>query len=88
MYSESTQALNTRISLHRSNTEITENRKLNVSKYLHECSQGKFEFMPIYQINDYTRKKEKSFYINLSQRYIKHELHTNVNKYLYIYIYI
>ena len=32
--------------------EIEENRKLNVSKYLYECSQGEFKIMPIYQMND------------------------------------
>ena len=45
--------LNTRISLLKINIEITENRKLNVSKELYECSQGKFNIMPIYQTNYY-----------------------------------
>ena len=40
IYIGSTQALNTRTSLHKSNIEITENRELNVSKHLYECSQG------------------------------------------------
>ena len=40
IYIESTQTLNTRISLHMSNIEITESRKLNVSKHLYECSQN------------------------------------------------
>ena len=47
LYVGSTQALNTRISLHKSNIKITENRKLNVSKHLYECSQGEFKIMPI-----------------------------------------
>ena len=51
-YAGSTQALNTRISLHKSNIKIPETRKLNVSKHLYECSQGKFKTMPIYQTND------------------------------------
>ena len=46
LYTGSTQALNTRISLHF--TKITENRKGNVSKSLYECGQGKFKIMPIY----------------------------------------
>ena len=63
IYIGSTQALNTRISLHRSNIKIEENRKLNVSKHLYQCSRGKFKIMPIYQTNDYTLLliKEKYF---------------------------
>ena len=59
-----TQALNTRISLHKSNCKITKNRKLNVSKHLYECSQDKFEVMNIYQTNDYTllQIKEKKLH--------------------------
>ena len=41
MYIGSAQTLNIRISLHKSNIKITENRKINVLKYLYECSQGK-----------------------------------------------
>ena len=36
IYIGSAKALNTRISLHKSNIEIIESRKLNVSKYLYE----------------------------------------------------
>ena len=59
----STQALNTRTSLYKSNIKITENRKLNISKHLLECSQGEFKIMPIYQTNDYKplQIKEKKF---------------------------
>ena len=39
IYIGSTQALNTRISLHKSNIKIEENRKVNVSKHLYQCSQ-------------------------------------------------
>ena len=53
IYIWSTQALNTRISLHKSNIKITENRKLNVSKHPYECRQG-YKIMPTYQSNDYT----------------------------------
>ena len=50
-------------SLRRSNIKIEENRKLNVSKHLYQCSRGKFKIIPIYQINDYTllQIKEKKF---------------------------
>ena len=63
MYRGSTQALNTRISLHRSNIKITVNRKLNVSKHLCEYSQGEFKIKPIYKIKDYTllQINEKKF---------------------------
>ena len=59
----STQAINTRISLHRSNIKITENKKLNVLKHLYECSQGEFKIMPLYQTNHYMllQIKEKRF---------------------------
>ena len=53
IYIGSTQALNTRISLHKSNIKITENRKLNISKHLYECDQGYFKIIPIYQTNNY-----------------------------------
>ena len=52
IYIGSTQALNTRTSLHKSNIKIEENRKLNVSKQLYQCSRGKFNIMAIYQNND------------------------------------
>ena len=54
IYIGSTQALNIRTSLHKSNIKIEENRKLDVSKHLYQCSRGKFKIMPIYQNNDYT----------------------------------
>ena len=51
------------MSIHGSNMEIAENRKLNVSKHLYEWSLGKFKVMLIYQTNGYTlvRIKEKNF---------------------------
>ena len=54
IYIGSTQALNTRTSLHKSNIKIEENRKLNVSKHLYQCSRGEDNIMQIYQNNDYT----------------------------------
>ena len=54
IYLGSTQALNTRIPLHRGNIKIEENRKLNVSKHQYQCSQSKFKIMPLHQTNDYT----------------------------------
>ena len=42
IYIGSTQALNSKISLHKSNIKIKENRKLNVLKHLYQCSRGKF----------------------------------------------
>ena len=53
IYIGSTQALNIRTSFHRSNIKIEENKKLNVSKHLYQCSRGKFKIIPIYQTNDY-----------------------------------
>ena len=63
IYIGSTQALNTKTSLHKSDIKIEENRKLNVSKHQYQCSQGKFKIMPIYQNNNYTllQIKEKNF---------------------------
>ena len=63
IYIGSKQALNTRTSLHKSNIKIEENRKLQVSKLQYSCSRGKFDIMPIYQNNDYTRLqiKERNF---------------------------
>ena len=68
-----TQAFNTRITLHRSNIKIEENRKLSVSKHLYQCSRGKFEIMPIYQTNDYTllQIKEKNFIDKFKPKLIK-----------------
>ena len=59
----STQALNKRTSLHKSNIKIEENRKLNISKHLYQWSRGNFNIMPIYQNNDYTLLliKERNF---------------------------
>ena len=48
IYIGSTQALNTRTSLYKRNIKIEENRKLNVSKHLYQCSREKFNIMPIY----------------------------------------
>ena len=61
VYIRSTQVLNTRISLHKSNIKIPENRKL--SKHLYECRKGKFKTMPLYRTNDSTllQIKEKNF---------------------------
>ena len=47
-------ALNTSISLHKSNIRIPENRKLDISKYQYECSEYRFKVMSRYQTNDYT----------------------------------
>ena len=101
IYIGSTQALNTRISLHRNNIKITENRKLSVSKHLYECSHGELKIMSIYQTNDYTllQIKEKKFIDkfkpNLNKTRIIHththtHTHTNgqkIHRYIYIYIY-
>ena len=88
----STQALNSRISLHKTNIKITENRKLNVLKHLYEYSQGKLKIIPIYQTNNYTllQTKEKTSWINLSLLWIKHELciHTQMETNIHIYVYI
>ena len=63
IYIRLTQALNTRTSLHKSYIKIQENRKLNVSKHLYQCSRGKFKIMPIYQNNEHSllQIKERNF---------------------------
>ena len=89
----STQTLNTRISFNKSNTKITENRKLNESKHQYECRQAEFKIMPIYKTNDYTllRIKEKNidkFKPKVNKTWIIHT-HTNrTQTYVYIYKYI
>ena len=61
-----------------SNMKIEENRKLDVSKQLYQCSQIKFKIMPIYQTNVYTllQIKEKNFIDkfkpNLNKTWIVH----------------
>ena len=40
------------MSLHESDIELLKNRKLYVSKYLYECSNGGFKIVPIYQTDD------------------------------------
>ena len=87
----STQALNTRISLYKSNIKISKNRKLNVSKHLYKCGQCKFKVWSIYEINDYTLlkiKEKKISYINSSPCWIKHELYTQTQTEIYAYMYI
>ena len=92
IYIGSTQALNTRTSLHKNNIKIEENRKLNVSKQIYQCSEGKFNIMPIYQNNDYTllQIKERNFIDKFKPKLKKHEpyTHTNGNKHTHTYIYI
>ena len=87
----STQAMNTRISLHRNNIKITENRKLNVSKHLYECSQDEFKIMPVYQTNDYTQLqiKEKKFIHKFKPKFNKTWIiHTEKWTQTYIDMYI
>ena len=59
----STQTLNNRVTLHRSNIKLLENRKHYVSKHLYECSNGMFKIKSIYQTDDDTllQIKEKYF---------------------------
>ena len=91
IYIGSTQALNTRTSLQRSNIKIEENRKLNVSKHLYQCSLSKFKIMPICQMKDYMVLliKEKNlidkFKQKLNKTWIIHT-HKWKKKILYIYI--
>ena len=62
-YIGSTKQLNQRISLHKSNIKLPQNRVLFVSKHIFECSKGNFKVMPIYQTDDYSMItiKEQSF---------------------------
>ena len=93
IYRGSTQAFNTRTSLHRSNIKITENRNLNVSKHLHECSWGEFKIMPIYQTNNYmlvqikVQKFIDKFKPKLNKTWIMHT-HKWKQTYIDMYIYI
>ena len=85
IYIASTQALISRISLHKSNIKITENRKLNVSKYLYECSQDVVKIMPKYQTNNYMllQIKEKEF--NPTHTQMDTNIHTHTHIYIHIY---
>ena len=89
IYIGSTQALNTRTSLHRSNIKIEGNRKLNVSKHLCKCSQGKFKIMPIYQTNYMLLQiKEKNFIDEFKPKLNKIWIvYTHKWKQTYTYIY-
>ena len=66
-----TKALNTRISLHKSNIKLPENRKLYVSKHHYKCRCGVFRTMTIYQTGDYTLLQIKEKYIEKIQPHIK-----------------
>ena len=62
-YIGSTQAFNTRTSLHKSNIKIEENRKLNVSKHLYECNWSKFNpanIIPIISRHTFTHTHRKN----------------------------
>ena len=54
----STQQLNHRVALHKSNIKIPQTRKLCVSKHIYECSNGHFHIMPLYQSDNYSRLTE------------------------------
>ena len=57
--------LNLRVSQHKSNIKIPENRRLHVSNHLYQCSQGNFKIMPIYQVDKYSMLTTKEeFFIN------------------------
>ena len=65
IYIKSTQALNTRTSLHMSNIKIEENRKLNVSKYVDRLIGIVLEYSPMgretgvqSQVESYQRLKK------------------------------
>ena len=49
VYIESTQALNNRVPLYKRSIKLPENRKLYVSKYLYECTDGTFKIMHEYK---------------------------------------
>ena len=53
-YIGSTQQLNHRVALHKSNIKIPQNRILFVSKHIYECSNGHFHIMPLYQSDNYS----------------------------------
>ena len=71
MYIGSTQALNTWISLHKSNIKLPENRKLYVLKHLYKCISGLFRRMPIYHTVNYTLLKIKGK--NLIEKFKPHQ---------------
>ena len=84
----STQAFNTRTSVHKSNIKVEEKRKLNVSKHLYLCSRGKFKIIPIFQTNDHTllQIKEKNLIDKFKPKLNKTCTRTIGNKYTYMYI--
>ena len=92
IYMRSTQALNTRTSLHRSDIKIEENRKLNVSKHLYQCNRGKFRIMPLCQTNDYTLFQITEKYFNDKMETHTHThthiLYTHTHTHIYIYMFI
>ena len=53
-YIGSTQQLNHRVALHRSNIKLPQNRILFVSKHIYECSKGQFHIMPLYETDNYS----------------------------------
>ena len=83
------QALNTRISLHKSNIKLPENKKLNVSKHLYECSNSAFKTIPMYPTDDYTylQIKGKKLHSKSRLHWIELKLYTHtrtqVNKHSY-----
>ena len=62
IYEGSTQVLNTRTSLHRSNIKIEETRKLNVSKHLYKCI-FLFVWLVLWHINLWRLSNAKSIFM-------------------------
>ena len=53
-----------RMNLHKSDIKLHQNRKLQVSKHIHNCADGKFKFCIIYQSDSNVLKRrtvEKHF---------------------------
>ena len=83
-YIISAQTFNTRISLRKINTELPENRKLNVSKHLYQSSKDVFKTILIYQTNDYTllqikEKLHRKFKPTLYRNHTHTHTHTHTN---------
>ena len=72
VYIGSTQVLNTSVSIHKSNIQLSENRKLNSSKHRNECSNEMFKTMPIYQTVE-------NILLQIKENFIENQAYTEEN---------
>ena len=58
LYIGETSDVRARMALHKSNTNLEQNRHLYVNKHFHSCSNGKFYFCVMYQSDDNVLKRK------------------------------